>query len=424
MRKNIKKILTFVLSAAIAVTMITVPVTIEAEETDNGSVVVERGTFTVDNDGVATAEVTNDSDTPAIVSIISASYDESGKLVDVKYVPETIQPRATKAIQTTALTDTSYEIKAFVWDMTDNKCKPVVYDSVTPPTWDIGLFTLTADKQYVDVKEGGTVTITVSDILDSASYPVDYVPETAIKWSCTEDTLTVEHGKLTIPAGFNIGDAETKDITVNCKIGDVTNGVTIVVHSYDVFETFDDTTDSWGFTGEGGTRVENGALSFFPDSNDNGDELIDTKIFGETITTAKKLHVMFDWHPLLVKGTVGESIIELTDSSGNSICAIRQIGYKIGTSSSYASELYYSTDGRDGSRFKRNFPNDWCSVDLVIDFTLDPPKLDSSILGGPEMGVSSEAPINKATNFGQLRVRNISGLAPMEIDNFMIKVIE
>ena len=422
MRKSMKKIIALVSSAAIAATMVTVPVMTEAAETD--SVVVEEGTFTLDDDGVATATVNNNGDTPAIVAIISASYDQSGKLVDVKYVPETIQPGAKETIKTAELTDKGDKIEAFVWDMTNNQCKPVyIAEDETPPTWDIGLFTLTADKKYVDVKEGGEVKITVSDILDSGGYPVDYVPETAIKWSCTEDTLTVERGKLIIPAGFDIGDAETKDITVNCTIGDVTNGVTIVVHSYDVFETFDDITDSWGFTGEGGIRVENGALIFFPDSNDNGDELIDTKIFGNTITKAKKLHVMFDWHPLLVKGTVGESIIELTDSSGIYICAIRQIGYKIGNSDLYASELYYSTDGRDGSRFKRNFPNDWCSVDLVIDFTVDPPKLDSEILG-PEMAVGSEAPINKATNFGQLRVRNISGLAPMEIDNFRIKVLK
>ena len=55
-----------------------------------------------------------------------------------------------------------------MWDMTNNQCKPVpIAEDETPPTWDIGLFTLTADKKYVDVKEGGKVTITVSDILDS-----------------------------------------------------------------------------------------------------------------------------------------------------------------------------------------------------------------------------------------------------------------
>ena len=41
MRKSMKKALTFVLSAAIAATMIAVPVMAEAEETD--SVVLERG---------------------------------------------------------------------------------------------------------------------------------------------------------------------------------------------------------------------------------------------------------------------------------------------------------------------------------------------------------------------------------------------
>ena len=419
MRKSTKKILAFVSSAAIAATMVAVPVMTEAAETD--SVVVEEGTFTLDDDGVATATVNNNGDTPAIVSIISASYDESGKLVDVKYVPETIQSGETKTIQTTALTDTGHEIRAFVWDMTNNQCKPLtVAEDETPPTWDIGLFTLTADKQYVDVKEGGEVTITVSDILDSDDYPVDYIPETAIKWSCTEDTLTVKGGKLIIPAGFDIGDAETKGITVNCTIGDVTNGVTIVAHSYDVFETFDDITDSWGFTGEGGTVVEDGVLKLIPNSSDD-DIVIDTKNFGEEITKAKKLHVRFDWRSLIVKGEPSESFFELQDSEGNLVFLLRGLGKKGGLYASAENDFPYQYS----HRFSAQFNNDWYTVDMIIDFTAinDWEEHMPRITGNVGMGFDS--PINKnATNVGRLCAYNVSGVAPMEIDNFMIKVIK
>ena len=421
MRKSMKKILTLVLSAAIAAAMITVPVITEAAERD--SVVVEEGTFTLDDNGVAAANVKNNGDTLAIVSIISASYDESGKLVDVKYVPVTIQAGATKTVQTTALTDTGHEIKAFVWDMTNNQCKPVpIAEDETPPTWDIGLFTLIADKQYIDVKEGGEVTIKVSDIYDSDGYPVDYVPETAMKWSCTEDTLTVERGKLIIPAGFDIGDAETKDITVNCTIGDVTNGVTIVVHSYDVFETFDNITDSWGFTGTGGAIVEDGVLKLIPNSSED-DIVTDIKqIFDESITAAKKLHVMFDWQSLVEQGTKNHSNFELQDSDGNLLFLIRGVDGK---------GLYYSYSTADDNGYRR-FKNDYgnirnvnkkCSVDLIIDFTYDPPKSDG-LIKGEDIGFSFEAPMNYAANLGRLCAYNTSGSAPMVIDNFRIKVLE
>ena len=326
MRKSMKKILAFVSSAAIAATMIAVPVMTEAAGADN--IVVESGSFTVNDDGVATADVTNNGDTPAIVSIISASYDKSGKLVDVKYVPVTIQAGATKTVQTTALTDTGHEIRAFVWDMTDNKCKPVY-----------------------------------------------------------------------------IAEDET--------------------HSYDVFETFDDITDSWGFTGTGGATVQDGTLKLLLNSSDD-DIVTDTKIFDEPITSATKLHVMFDWRPILLEYPIGESRFELQDTNGNVLFGLKEIGKLNGLA-----DLYRSMDGvyTEESRYRvwRNFESGWCSVDMTIDFTRPDgePSLIIYIRRPDGTSQSFDDVVDESiANLGQLYAYNVSGAAPMEIDNFMIKVIE
>ena len=49
------------------------------------------------------------------------------------------------------------------------------------------------------------------------------------------------------------------------------------------------------------------------------------------------------------------------------------------------------------------------------------PRITGNVIGG----MSFDSPINEnATNVGRLCAYNVSGVAPMEIDNFMIKVIK
>ena len=80
-------------------------------------IVSEPDMFKVDASGTATATVTNHNDTPALISLISASYDADGHLQDVKLNSKTVAPASTENFATSALDAASGSIKAFLWDM-------------------------------------------------------------------------------------------------------------------------------------------------------------------------------------------------------------------------------------------------------------------------------------------------------------------
>ncbi|MCH5212232.1 MAG: hypothetical protein J1G06_04390, partial [Oscillospiraceae bacterium] len=88
---------------------VTVKVTGEEPPSDDGK-------FKVDSTGNATVTFKNDGADEMTVIIISAAYDEYGKLVSVKYVSETIGAGETKPLEIGALDNIGAEIRAFLWD--------------------------------------------------------------------------------------------------------------------------------------------------------------------------------------------------------------------------------------------------------------------------------------------------------------------
>ena len=94
----------------------------------------EDSVFEVDETGVATATVVNKGSETVTVSIISAVYDEeTGRLLEVKFVPVEIPAGESKDLETEALTNTEGSIKAFLWSMANSSNRPIT-GSVDPDT--------------------------------------------------------------------------------------------------------------------------------------------------------------------------------------------------------------------------------------------------------------------------------------------------
>ena len=91
-------------------------VTKEFEITEAYEEPSDEGKFKVDRTGNATVTIKNDGADEMTVIIISAAYDEHGKLVSAKYVSETIGAGETKPLETGALDNTGAEIRAFLWN--------------------------------------------------------------------------------------------------------------------------------------------------------------------------------------------------------------------------------------------------------------------------------------------------------------------
>ena len=91
----------------------------EPPVTEPDNIEVAEGSFKVDKTGVATATVTNNNETREItVIIVSAAYDEeTGKLLEVEFVPVTIKAGETETISTGEITNPTGDTRAFLWNM-------------------------------------------------------------------------------------------------------------------------------------------------------------------------------------------------------------------------------------------------------------------------------------------------------------------
>ena len=95
----------------LSVEPVTVTVKVTGEEPPS-----DEGKFKVDSTGNATVTFKNNGADEMTIILISAAYDEQGKLVSVKYVSETIGAGETKPLETGALDNIGAEIRAFLWN--------------------------------------------------------------------------------------------------------------------------------------------------------------------------------------------------------------------------------------------------------------------------------------------------------------------
>lgn len=274
-------------------------------------------------------------------------------------------------------------------------------------------FDITVDKPFVKVGTEEKVTISVDNIVDASGNPVSYTPED-IKLSAS-DGLTIADNVLTIPADFNIGDTDKKDIIVTCTVGECEKTVIVSVHSYDVIQTFDDPEDVWGFAGAGGAVINSeGALQLLDQSNASGSRTSE-KTFDESVSASSKVHIMFDWKSLVESGKGRNSDFRLLDSNDNLIFLVRGNGNK---------GLFYSTTTADDTGYTSfaGYSQNWYSVDLTIDFTAKTLNGSISDAGGNVVKEFKDEPLaNSPTNLSKLQAINTYSLAPMAIDNVIIK---
>jgi hypothetical protein len=118
-------------------------------------------------------------------------------------------------------------------------------------------FDLSADKQFVKVGSGQTVTMTVSNVSDASGNPVKY-SASDITWSCDDSNVTVENGVVSLGSGFTLGDEASKTITITAKINNIPKTFAILVNGADYFENFSSYTAGTTYVGVSGT---NGILS-------------------------------------------------------------------------------------------------------------------------------------------------------------------
>ncbi len=274
-------------------------------------------------------------------------------------------------------------------------------------------FDISVDNPFVKVGTEAKVTVSVSNIVDESGNPVSYKPED-IKLSVS-DGLTISGNVLTIPADFNIGDTDKKDVVITCTIGGCEKTAIVSVHSYDVIQTFDDPEDVWGFEGAGGAVINSeGALQLLDQSNASGSRTSE-KALDESISASSKVHIMFDWKALIESGKGRTSDFRLLDSNDNLIFLVNGNGSK---------GLFYSTTTTDSADYKSfaSYSQNWYSVDLTIDFTAK--TLNGSITdanGKVVKEFNNETLANSPTNLSKLQAINTYSLAPMAIDNVIIK---
>ncbi len=284
---------------------------------------------------------------------------------------------------------------------------------------DVTSFSVTADNSFIKTGTEQTVNFAVEDVADASGNAVEY-SDSDVSWSVDDSGVSLSGGVLTIPADYDMGDDIEKEITVSAVINNITKSCSVTVHCYDYSEDFSDVSDStWGFSGVGGATVTGGYLSLLASSSANTVGTM-TKTLDSEIAAASKVVLKFDWQSLIESGKGRHSNFVLADADGNTIFGLRGAG---------SGGLYYSTtlsETTNDDTFVSfsSFNQNWYTVSLTLDFAAGTMSgtISNTSTGAVVATIAETAIPNSAANLGTLYAVNTYSLAPMAIDNFMVKL--
>lgn len=186
--------------------------------------------------------------------------------------------------------------------------------------------------------------------------------------------------------------------------------------SYLIAETFSGVTDAWGFSGNGGTSVQDGVMQLLT-SKKTGDSV--TKTLDAEISSLKKVDIRFDWKNNAASGKGNGSWFALHDSENNMIFALYGNGKYVGIGAS-------TTDTGNGWETIEKFSNDWYRVELTLDF--ETKRINGTITNITDNKVVktyTDVPMaNDAQNLGRLYAQDGYSDAVISLDNVYIKETE
>ena len=144
-----------------------------------------------------------------------------------------------------------------------------------PGVEDIVSYTLEAEQGTVKAVNGATVQVNIANAVDNAGTAVAKATNADAQWSVEPAVgVTVVDGLVTIGEDFDMGEDETKTITVKATLNNIERTTTIIAHIYDYYEDFnanDLTKTAWfAHTSDGGSySVTNGELNLVGGSKNN-----------------------------------------------------------------------------------------------------------------------------------------------------------
>ena len=107
-----------------------------------------------------------------------------------------------------------------------------------PGVEDVVSFALEADKMRINATVAGTVNLNIVDAKDAAGTPLSKVTNADAVWSCDDSAITVTDGVLTIPEGYDAGEAK-KTVTVTATLNeDIHATIKLVLYSSKYYEDF------------------------------------------------------------------------------------------------------------------------------------------------------------------------------------------
>ena len=189
-----------------------------------------------------------------------------------------------------------------------------------------------------------------------------------------------------------------------------------------VCEDFSAVTDSWGFSGNAGAVIEDGALS-----------LCDDTIAGKTYTTVKNmedkvsaedaLKIKFDWSSDVEAGKDRSSGLELRDSDGKLLFAMFGKGAnKAESGIKYA--ISETDDTINWNYIEAHTSGKLYTIEIEANFvkktiqgTISETESGNVLVTIPETAV-------EADNFSQMTALNYYSTAPMTLDNVVIKSLD
>lgn len=190
-----------------------------------------------------------------------------------------------------------------------------------------------------------------------------------------------------------------------------------------VSESFEDLTDTWGFTtGSGVAVTDEGNNKVLTLCSVGGSLKTDTKTFEENVTAAKSVDISFKWKSTadLTAGGGRSSYFALADSDGNAFFGLS--GSSNRPAEAFVTQLAYGFSDDYGTYTKIDNPsNNFYTINLSIDFINH--KMSGTIADSSGINVAEFSDLNvSADGLAVLKAVNTVSLAPMAIDDF--KVIE
>lgn len=167
-----------------------------------------------------------------------------------------------------------------------------------PSVEDVTTFALSADKTSVKAVAGTVVNVNITDAKDADGTPIGVVQNKDAEWLCDEAGITVEDGVVTFGDDFDMGDAETKTITVKATLNGIEKSCSILATVYDYYEDFsggDFAKTGWfnNTDGNGGAKIEDNALKI--NATTNNKTYVGVHFAAPTDVANKLVTIKFDY---------------------------------------------------------------------------------------------------------------------------------